>query len=143
MYAIVAVDVSVATDTAQLRARLKIGGSYIANSTYKYIGMVATNADTSNTFFATGTNAAYIQVTPNLTNTANYTSAFVAYISTPAGSTIKSMFVNGVASVSGPAVSQIATSGYNSNTDALTGVRFLASSGNISGTFRLYGIKNS
>ena len=32
---------------------------------------------------------------------------------------------------------------YHGAVGALTGIRFLASAGNITGTFRLYGIKNS
>lgn len=147
-YVIEAVGVTTANDGIQLLARLKIGGSYIADTTY-YGHSTSMSSD-----FATYSNAVAFRpaggdtglvIMPNSNNAADCSTDFTMTVSKPSGTTfMKSAYwigrSNGATSTSRTTFG----AGHNSGTAALTGVRFLAQTGNIlAGTFRLYGIKNS
>ena len=75
-------------------------------------------------------------------------SDFTVYINRPSDTTnYKNVYFIGAGfGASGSALSSVAVQGggtWRGGVGAITGVRFLCSAGNISGTFRLYGIKNS
>jgi hypothetical protein len=143
-YVIVANNVQ-GTSTNQMLMRLKIGGSYLT-SNYVFSGFrvssntgtVVSNSDYSNLY-----------ILSNLFNVVDATASFnyIAYIFTPYSTTLYKQVNWLISGSSGNTVSQLTSQIYGmntTNTSALTGVRFYQSaSGNISGTFRLYGIKTS
>ena len=135
MYVIVATGVYGSANAAT-QARMKLAGSYVTSTSYNYSVSAATSAyvslsasnDTQITMTSVGT--------PNSTTSQN----FVMYVPKPSSTMTKQMFWTGADVVNGAN-----TSGFGSNNanTALTGIRFYRSSGTITGTFRLYGIKNS
>jgi len=146
-YALVITDM-VPSVSANIRARLKINGTYQTGSTYKFFLQFPSSDAATYITDVSGTTQAYISVTGCNINIASYpasTSNFVMYIHNPASTTKhKGIYWSGVAVNNSNNIVQIVGSAANqSGTQALTGVRFYADSGNISGTFRLYGIKNS
>lgn len=146
-YALVITDM-VPSASANIRARLKINGTYQTGSTYKFFLQFPSSDAATYITDVSGTTLTYISVTGCNISTASYpaaTSNFVMYIHNPASTTKhKGIYWSGMAINNTNNIVQIVGSAANqSGTQALTGVRFYADSGNISGTFRLYGIKNS
>lgn len=143
-YLLVASGIRVATDGAALHCLQKIGGSYLTTNTYDYAGRSDTNS--TPTGFA-ATNAAQIVISPSMSNLAAANSQFKMSISNPTSTALfKTLDWRGGFTTSTTGLSNRVTEGTGANqgTGALTGLRFLASAGNItSGTFRLYGLKNS
>lgn len=133
--------------TANFYARLKVGGSYqTANYYGSYIAGDSAGVGAIN---ATG-NEAYIFIAPQI-QTGNSNPVYIeSYTALPASTTVKKGLHThgyGISRQNANAALQI-HSGHmwtgSGNTAALTGVRYYANSGNIvTGTFRLYGIKNS
>jgi hypothetical protein len=146
VYVIVGAGVKVSANQDNLLARFKTDGSYLVGS-YQTAGInaiadgsaIATFTNSSNTFVQNVLSTVYSQNTVN----------FLMYIyNASSTSTYKSMYVDGFVTGTqgggGQTSKLISTGGTNvSSTAALTGVRFLASTGTITGTFRLYGIKTS
>ena len=139
-YVIVATGVSWSA-TSILGARFKISGSYATtgysySTAYSSVGTALAAGNTS----GTGTQ---VNLLPSLGATNAY--GFVFYIYS-AADTINTKTVSfSVFGGSGGGTSQyqsVGGGGYASGA-ALTGIRFLMTSGTITGTFRLYGIKNS
>lgn len=144
MYAIVAENVVMSADTSTLQAGMKIGGSYLTTGTYYWVALRPSAGTPSTPVSGSGGTDTRLYIMGNMSSSASGNTAFVAYIPTPSStSVVKSIFINGAAMTSGTFMSLISMAGYNTGTSALTGVRFYGSAGNISGTFRLYGIKNS
>ena len=137
-YVIVASGVFLGT-TATVQARFKISGTY---ATTNYFYSLLSNATTTVTGAGNNVgNASGIQVSPNLTTstTSNYT--FIFYVYNPSSTTVnKNCSFTGYGATPG---TQFTGGGLYGVPTALTGVRFLGSTGTITGTFRLYGIKNS
>ena len=147
VYIIQATGVTVGTGNSGINCRFKIGGSYIGSGTpYSYAADHTGQADTSYQINRS-TAADQIEV--------------VTVGDTGGGSTQYTSFEMRIDQVASTALYKTATwvgmsldtgdvylnqrgGGRITNAGALTGVRFLASSGNIAaGTFRLYGIANS
>jgi hypothetical protein len=151
-YAIVATNVSPSNNTVSLRVRLKIGGTYLTSG-YAYTSNITRSITTDGqTVSANATNEEQIVLVESLPNNAALAGSaanFSLFLNNPSsGSMIKSIYSQGVAVTQGASIAQSSamnTSAINrSNVSALTGVRFYFTSGNVStGTFRLYGIKNS
>lgn len=139
-YMIVCTDVRFSINTESLTVRLKLGGSYLSAN---YSFHASRPNDSSNSYAGTAavTNRIYTEAEPGTTNSSN----LVFYIYKPAGTTYPKMLTwTGVSVDSSNVLRSLTGAGYNTSTSALTGVRFLAASGNnIYGTFRLYGIANS
>jgi len=147
-YAIVVTNMAPSNDTVTPRMRLKIGGSYQSGSYEYHVATTNPSASTYNSDISTS--AAQIVLGSNMsgvTQTGSTLSA-VIYINNPASTTkYKNVYWNG-SIVLGPSAASYHYLNTNGGglyygLDALTGVRFFYSAGNISGTFRLYGIKNS
>jgi hypothetical protein len=144
VYAIIAVDVRL-ENTTSLNVRLKSGGTYQTssyNGTYAY-----TDSASSSLVWAAGSGSF---ITISNANAANVNSgqSFEVKVYNPSGTNFKKgISATGfqTSNQSANAAGTIAAGGtYGNSTAAVTGVRFLAATGNIvSGTFRLYGIKNS
>jgi hypothetical protein len=132
------------TDSVQLLARMKIGGSYI--STSSYISLGGTNSTSGSQLATLATSI--VLVTSVWGNDAASSCDVVMYIFNPSSTAFrKQISYQATSTRIDTGATQIQTrfgSGSNDGTGALTGMRFFASSGNISaGKFRLYGIANS
>lgn len=140
----VGVTVSSSTDITFL-ARMKIGGSYLSTSTYS--GHVSDCSSASGTYTATqAVDEPGLPVLGNMSNggVAGKSANFSFTVSTPASTTLmKTAYWHGQAFKTDNTSRTVNGAGFNSGTAALTGIRFYASTGTVSGTFRLYGIANS
>tara|TARA_R110000751_G_scaffold84228_3_gene168647 strand:- start:279 stop:1904 length:1626 start_codon:yes stop_codon:yes gene_type:complete len=149
-YVIVATDVVNTSGNSQFRCRLKIGGSYITTSTYVYsVSYPTSSAGTyAGNFGSVAAPTAFIAMTgANVGSTAQKAMGFTMWLDTPdASATNKRVRWEGDYISHTPNEStQISGAGRQtaSSSSELTGVRFYADAGNVSGNFRLYGIKNS
>lgn len=144
-YALVIADLVTST-SADIRFLLKINGTY-QTSDYSYHLVrttsssslyAATVASGSNRIGLTGGNM-------NPPSVSGSTANYVMYTHKPASTTkLKNIYWQGFfISNSGDAVYNHGAGAYMAGTQAMTGIRFSGSSGTLSGTFRLYGIKNS
>jgi hypothetical protein len=136
MYALTVVN-CYGTTASSLFMRIKIGGTYTGSGEYNY--SYTYSYSTPNTTGAQNDN--YIQLCASGAATSGYAQSFTIYIPTPASTTTrKAVYFMGT----DPANNQQACGvGARNNTGALTGIRLFRSIGDITGTFRLYGIKNS
>jgi hypothetical protein len=151
VYVIVANNVLPATDAAVLHSLLKINGTY-QTSNYQY--MAGRVAPTTNNVFGSTVSVSDTKIivgdeATGSTNLALGGSYFTMQVYNPAGTTNRKI-INWDGSNIRPFdnehyVSRLLGNGvYAGGTQALTGVRFQMSTGNIaSGTFRLYGIAKS
>lgn len=142
-YLIVASGVTFSVSSQNLLARMKLGGSYLAGTGYSYHSQYTDSG--SNAYVATASTAgSSFFVAYGTSDTAGESCSFNMNIYNPSSTTIKKManWSGGIFSTSSKHTN-IFGSGNNTSTSALTGIRFLASSGNITGNFRLYGIANS
>ena len=142
-YLIVASGITFNTSAQNLYAQMKLGGSYLAGSGYSYHSQYT--AANSNAYVATssGGDSSFF-IAYSTSSTAGESCSFTMQVYNPSSTTIKKManWSGGILSA-GSLQTNIFGSGSNTSTSALTGIRFLASSGNITGKFRLYGIANS
>jgi hypothetical protein len=144
VYLLVANGITVSDTNGVIAARLKIGGSYITSGTYPAFRMQPESQ--SNAFAGAGDTAqTSIRIIGNVGNDANSSASFSMYIYYPSNTTISKMVVWTGASVDTSTYARLSYgAGFNTGTAAMTGIRFLPLSGTFSsGTFRLYGIKNS
>jgi hypothetical protein len=133
-----------------LTARLKIGGSY-QTSGYRWGHMYATNSSSGSASAAGGssTGTSYLYISPPyVPATSGWFLDAQVMIYAPADTdNYKNIYWTGVNGTNFSwDVTAFTGGGYHTNsTSAMTGIRFLTNSGdNINtGTFRLYGIKNS
>ena len=146
-YAIVASSVRPVDSVVALRARQKQGGSYKVDN-YQYHLSRSNNSANTYAGSANGNATSYL-VANDLSDAAGGPeggASFVMYIPNPSNTTLrKTVFSMGVVNSAFDGAAQMTLAGANFDlTSALTGIRFFFDSGNISsGTFRLYGIKNS
>ena len=130
---------------AELRIRFKLSGGYSsADYFYHTTRLISTSAAYGAE--ATGS-ASSLLAGSNIAATATNSGQGNFYIHNPASTTsykaIYGTFVSGFDNNDAARTTNLYGAN-NTDTSALTGIRFLMSTGNISaGTFRLYGIKNS
>jgi hypothetical protein len=145
-YLLVADSVVLATTTATCLARVKAPSSYASDASYAYHTASLSTASSAYAASAATSGTSILVASSADTQTSVSNINFSMYIRHPAdGGTTRpvmdwtgSFMVNTIAQVG-----LVGTGSYGSFA-AWTGVRFLASTGNItSGTFRLYGIANS
>ena len=140
-YAIVANGVYPSTAGGQaIYMRFKISGTY-ATAAYAY----AILSNTAGTATAVATSGA-AQIAINNLSTAglsNITSNFICTIYNPSSSSVYKVSTITGQSNANSTLGNFTTSAWYAQNTALTGVRFLMATGNINGTFRLYGIKKS
>lgn len=146
VYALTGTLVIPATDATNLTARLKIGGTYQTAANYDYHTNITASNSAAYSASNSGSDTA-INITTNVSNGASSGVNFIMYINRPSDSvSVKKVEWVGESIIAGTSLSKNASGfgGYSTSTSALTGVRFLFSSGNIaSGTFRLYGLSKS
>ena len=134
----------VQTTSGNFCIRMKIGGSYLTTSTYKYFVEGMTSVSPS--FYADNSGADTSILLGAQVATAGATGGFVIYVNSPSNTSIfKQIHWNGIytTTTSDPSVSRGVA--LNTGTGALTGIRFFNTGGQTiaSGKFRLYGLANS
>ena len=140
-YMIVICKLLPATDNTALHCRMKISGAYQTGAnTYRYSYQQQSGTGTSSS-----ADDAMIVMFPDIDNGAANANGLMVRVYDPAGTTNnKSINWDGALfDGAGNCATVTGTGAYISTTGALTGVRFYMSSGNITGTFRLYGLRNS
>lgn len=146
-YVIIVTGLVCQTDGQQLRMLLKIGGTYLTTSTYvnyeiRTQSSSATYSGNNDSVSSPGT---FVSVHSILGNVGGENASFNLYIQNPASTTLQKLYYfEGAGHTNAGEVRYIQGIGCNTGTAALTGVRFVMASGNItSGVARLYGIVNS
>ena len=144
-YMVVASNIYVPTNNATLGVRLKIGGAY-QTASYKWHIIGPTSGATTYVGFNNSSDSA-MTILPDIDAGTAFVNEFVFYINEPTNtSKYKMIWGLGISWDQGNnnLHNNHFAGAYFGGTGAMTGIRFLASSGNISsGTFRLYGIKKS
>ncbi len=135
------------TNDTILQALLKIGGSYVTSNYYFYLRFGFSSAGSGSTASETSSSlgvTTYIQMARNVGNAAGDSLNLTLKIKNPASTSLGKSFEFSGSAISGTVVRNPGGAAGNTGTSAMTGIRFQMSSGNItSGTFRLYGVKNS
>jgi len=130
-----------------INGRVKIGSYITTAGTYLYhLGECTTvNGGYIGTAFSTGAGKTNFEFTNNIGTGADHSVDLRINIFDPSStSTAKKLFWEGISKTGGNELARISAGGGNTNTGALTGIRFFPGAGTItSGTFRLYGITNS
>ncbi|SFI94606.1 hypothetical protein [Nitrosomonas sp. Nm34] len=137
-YMILGTAIVPASPGQNLNCRMKLGGSYQTTG-YRYHNTMP--SDGSNLYGASASaSAAIISIGEGVGANLDFT----MHVRNVTNAIIRKLlhFHGAYMLNSGPSLSLISGAGTNDNTGALTGIRFMMSSGNIaSGTFRLYGIR--
>lgn len=121
--------------------RMKIGGSYLSTSTYKY-HTNQTQSNNPNYYGANSETSNFIDL-GSLSAAAGCSADLVIYIHNPTSTTlVKKIHWTGLIMADTLLAKRSAGVGLNTVTNALTGIR-LHSNQNLSGIARLYGIVNS
>lgn len=138
------------TTGTHLSARLKLGGSYVTSNYVFGLLYTASSAAGGAISYDTSTSTAetsVIQVARSISNNAGDNTHIQIHIANPASTSFFKHihWIGSAMNDGGPTTKFLhGHGGEHATTSAMTGIRFLMSSGNItSGTFRLYGIKNS
>jgi hypothetical protein len=142
-YLLIATNVTADYDGAAVNLRMKLGGSYVTSATYLYHQNNSASDSTSYVGVANAADIKIILCNTGVGSAAAKSANFTIRINQPASTTLSKQ-INWIGSYIDAAGVLHTSSGVASNTatTALTGIRFFAG-GNISGTFRLYGIANS
>jgi hypothetical protein len=132
--------IQLGTDSTQFYMRTKTAGSYLTAG-YSFHHTKLAMGSTSYSANASSGDS-QIEVMESGSNDSDRHLDFVMYVYIPSSTTLRKYFT--WQGFHGRPPSVVFGGGQITNTTALTGVRFFASSGNIAiGTFRLYGIANS
>lgn len=142
-YIIVVSGMTPSTSGVNLLSRFKVAGSYVTSATYDNHIDTSSVTDGANLYSST-INTSDLRIASGLENVSTDSFDFTLHIHTPSSTAFyKKIYWLG-ASNSGVDLRRHDGIGMLENAGAVTGVRFLASSGNIAtGKFRLYGISNS
>ena len=129
--------------TAQMRSSLRSGGSAVGGSSYSFIVTQATAAPSAPTNRAWSTGGGEIEVM-DMDNTANSNQSLLFNVFSPQASkwTRWTWHASCVGSGTATTAWQI-SSGALANTTACDGISFKLVSGTITGSFRIYGLRNS
>lgn len=143
-YAVVISGLLPVTDNVTLWVRLKSSGSYQSGATNYYWTRLIILTTTSVSNDTSGD--AQIEIASNIDNDSDKPMSGIFFIDSPSSASLKKNCRWDVASLVSASSNQSITIGsglYNANNNAITGIRFMYSSGNIaSGTFTLFGIRN-
>lgn len=147
VYIIQATGVTVDTGNVGLLCRFKVGGSYITSgSLYSYsVDHTGQGDATFQTVRSTAADEIQVVATGDIGSASTLYASFQMRIDQVASTAFhKTATWTGMSLDTGSVYVNQCGGGRISNADALTGIRFFASSGNIlAGKFRLYGVANS
>jgi hypothetical protein len=144
-YMLVGQKISLSSSSAFVYVNFYIDGSLITSANYGTNAAYLAGASWGGFGGAGGNSQGVLLSSAILLNSVTHNFNFVGYVNQPSNTEIyKQFYWSGslVASSNGTAYPYIGTVGLG-NTGAFTGIRFYPSAGTISGTIRLYGIKNS
>jgi hypothetical protein len=142
-YWIIAESIKPSVDGATINLRMKLSGAYVTTNDYGWTRVQITTASSVVSGGASSA-ATEIRFIDKIGNAATKYGWGIIKIKTPSGSNIKALQYESSAFIdTAGTLDAYFGSGFNAGTGALTGIRFLPSSGTFSGTFRLYGIRNS
>jgi len=146
-YVIMATGVTGDLDNRTKIMRVKVGGTYQTSS---YRSSLWSVSYTSGAGTVSATSDGFILLESHYASTYPLERAdFIVYIRRPSDATnyktvnYQTSGFGASTSSSNNATSAVGGGSWTGSTGAITGVQFLCSAGNITGTFRLYGIKNS
>jgi hypothetical protein len=145
VYQLVISGVTQSANNAVLGLLMKIGGSYLTTSTYYSQREVTQSNTPGDGYLSQNENPnSSLSIAGGLSNVAGRSLNIVMYIFNPA-STSLAKHISWIGSSNNSATVQKNNGvGYNSETSALTGLRFSMNSGTITvGSFRLYGISKT
>ena len=143
-YVIVANNVTAATDAAVMWCRFKVSGAYASDTNYQYHVAHLTSDSAAYASAASGGDAKIVINNATDSSTASPTAFMMVINDASNAGTNNAVAWDGNSATGVSVLQKITGAGSYSTTAALQGVRFLMSTGNVkSGTFRLYGIKNS
>jgi len=142
-YLIVGVGVVPTSNGADILCRMKVGGAYDAGNNYQSHAHAMKSSSTVYAARASSSTSALV-IADDVSSAASKDSQFTLIVSDPDSTTKqKKAQWHGIASTSANISESTVGGGVNTADTVLTGIRFLASTGNITGRFRLYGITNS
>lgn len=143
-YMLVANNLKLSSSASTIVCRFKIGGSYITATTYRYHKMLPTSAASAYSG-NTGSGNDRIEVCSSVGINAADSAAFVMHIYDPSITTTSKKISWTGTEFNSTTLTVGFGSGGTTTTGALEGIRFFSNAGAnlVSGTFRLYGIKNS
>lgn len=139
-YLIVASGIYASSANTTLLCRLKIGGAYAALYYSYHTNTSSSSAATYNGVAAATQAQIQIGQSDLLSSSSGLTADFCMTLLDVNGASYKGFFTNGR---SGYKVTNLNCIGHHADTGVLSGVRLYAGSGNLTGTFKLYGIKKS
>ena len=145
-YVIIGSGVKTPGDQTSFYCRLKLGGAYDAGPNYSYHVDVSSASEATYTGTnAQGATAIRMVAASNAGNAATKSLDFALHVHNPTSTAFyKKVYWTGMYFPWNTAVPKKSYGiGMNTDTTALTGVRFYTDSSDITGTFRLYGIANS
>ena len=137
-YYIVATGVYTATKGSTISCQLKLGGSYLA-SAYNF-HLNKSNSSAATYSGVAGAGATSIQVTGATHNGGSLTASFIMQVlDVNTTARTKGVIWKGRSSDGTNTSEASGNAEYTAGSAALTGVKFISSAGNITGTFKLYG----
>lgn len=144
-YALVVSNIRPSVDGTTLRMINKLGASFVTSADYIWHLSRPRSGVSTYSGLGSGGSVTSYQITSELDVQTYASSQFIMYIHNPSSTTsFKSVYTVGTVQYNDAYHSNMAGYCGTGNTSALTALRFYMASGNIaSGTFRLYGIKNS
>jgi hypothetical protein len=142
-YVLMVVGVVLSVDGTDLLLRMKIGGTYLTTSTYSYHSSIPASSGASYNAFDSFGVTSILMVRPG--NVGGEGTNFNLHVNNPSSTTLqKQVYWQGSSINAAGSVVNMSGGASNSGTAEMTGLRFFPGSGSITtGTFRLYGIKNS
>lgn len=143
VYLIIGCDLTVSVDGAALRAQFELANSIDTGANYKYHSQSNTSGGTTYSSQA-NTGHTYINMILDIGNAASKCANIMVWVFKPTSTSHqKAVRYEGTAFESGNNPVVISGTGSNTSTSALTGIEFYPSSGTITGTFYLFGLKKS
>ena len=127
---------------SSVSARVKIAGSYVTTSTYDWHLSIPNSSSASYTGSAGASQTSIKIITLGLSTPG--VASWTTEIHSPAGTVNRKIINTFGGAIDGNGYTASTTgAGTNTGTGAVTGLRFIPGAGTLTGTFRLYGVKNS
>jgi hypothetical protein len=138
-YVIVATGITVSASNANVRMRMKIGGTYKTGNFYEWV----TQLQQTTTYRGSSSAAdSSINISGGIGTGVNYSAQFTLHLGDPTSTNlVKMAYWTGSVTSANPLVMLSGAGVWDFESAALTGIRFFPSAGTlITGEFRLYGI---
>ena len=145
-YMVIASGFTISDASNGVRVRYKVAGAYVDSATYVFQRLRITSDfgtyATTQAGYASPANA--ISIINNIGNSGGACGSFTLYLYNPSSTTVNKQIIWQSAGIAADLETSLSPgAGQNTGTGAVTGLRFAATAGTITGTFRLYGVANS